>query len=30
VMEQRENHFKETDAKVLETRWFVGIFTFVG
>ncbi len=29
-MEQRENHFLETDAKVLKTRWFLGVFTFVG
>jgi hypothetical protein len=29
-MEQRENHFLETDAKVAKTRWFFGLLTFVG
>lgn len=29
-MEQRENHFPETDAKVAKSRWFFGLFTFVG
>ena len=29
VMEQ-ENHFPETDAKVVKNRWFAELFTFVG
>ena len=29
-MEQRENHFLKTDAKVLKTGGFIGVFTFAG
>jgi hypothetical protein len=29
-MEQRENHFLETDAKVAKTRWFFRAFHVVG